>query len=142
MLLELERGDNRDTEEGLSWSNRQDAVVSEKEDKENLSVKNPILNGKKGINRDCKMLEKGTKIHLRVRVPDRPIDRTHTSKNSGSGSDANSVYTAESKGGEKDKVEKGGRNGRKNSTYDAPYRPKPPSVASRVRVSRIRSLIC
>jgi hypothetical protein len=62
-----------------SWSRREDSTSSRRNSTSN--VKNPILSyasKSNSIFRIEKVLEKGTKIHLRSRFPDKMINRSHT----------------------------------------------------------------
>lgn len=99
-----------------SWSLRQDV---ESEDINlplgNPPVHNPIFTHKNSINRNGKILEKGTKIHLRARFPDKSLIERSQSKNSGSGSDNNFLMARK----------------KKSSTYET-YNSKLGTASSRV----------
>jgi hypothetical protein len=112
-----------------SWSLRQDADISDAPQAlgtgtGTFPVLNPILTHKGPIIRNGKILEKGTKIHLRARFPDRSLIERTQSKNSGSASDANLLMARR----------------KKSSTYDT-YTSKLGAVSSRVCREIFRAIL-
>jgi hypothetical protein len=115
---------NKTNHNNDSWSLRQDADIGGSSqalgtgtgtETETSPVLNPILTYKGSISRNGKILEKGTKIHLRARFPDKSLIERTQSKNSGSGSDANLLMARR----------------KKSSTYDT-YTSKLGTASSRV----------
>jgi hypothetical protein len=113
---------NKTNHNNDSWSLRQDADLGGTSQALGTGtgtgtspVLNPILTYKGSINRNGKILEKGTKIHLRARFPDKSLIERTQSKNSGSGSDANLLMARR----------------KKSSTYDT-YTSKLGTASSRV----------
>ena len=99
-----------------SWSLRQDVESGDINlPLGNPPVHNPIFTHKNSINRNGKILEKGTKIHLRARFPDKSLIERSQSKNSGSGSDNNFLMARR----------------KKSSTYET-YNSKLGTASSRV----------
>lgn len=83
---------------------------------------NPILTARNNRHRNSKLLEKGTKIHLRVRYPDKHNERERV--NNAIINDVTSVLSKENRMG------KGNR--KDSRTYESTYRSKP-NVTTKVR---------
>ena len=138
---ELQLGLERGVEPGPSWSIRQSAdsssenfirtingntsktrihgnkhsVSSNDINYDNMHTLNPIFTSRSNRHRNSKMLEKGTKIHLRVRYPDKNNEREKG--NNRIINDITSVFSKENRSG------KGNR--KESRTYESTYRSKP-----------------
>ena len=132
-----------------SWSQRQsskplniDPKSVENENENNFnsnSTINPIFMARNNLYRNSKMLEKGTKIHLRLRYPDKNLERERDHETDRdrdrdrdrernkrlSTSDITSVLSRENRIG---------KTGKKDSrTYESTYRSKP-NITGKVRI--------
>ena len=107
------------------WSKNRESMVDLGPEDSIPSVLNPILGARNGINRNGKILEKGTTIHLRTRISSgNSENRTSSLKGSNSGSEMGTIF------GEN----RVGRNNRRSVTHNS-YRSQTGGAVGRVRTS-------
>ena len=91
---------NEGDDQEPSWSIREDSASTKTNSASN--VKNPILSYASKSNNNFKiekMLEKGTKIHLRSRFPDKIHNRPHTQHSNSKNMNENEIFDVNAVGG-------------------------------------------